>query len=243
MVVIPGNGQHITAVTFGGLEASYFMYKGSYRAVAGVDYFKSPGVYNMRVKFSNAPDFVRPVAVLKKSFPVVNLPVPEKMNETPEQLVSNLQAVNAGVAKITSARTPGVYFSSDFGLPLADNSRIGSVYGEIRKTGNEIIHHYGTDFTAKTGTAVGAINAGVVSASYYDDTYGNTVIVDHGQGIFSSYLHLSKRTVSVGDNLKKGALIGLVGETGLATAPHLHLSIKINGLSVDPLRFVRAFTF
>ncbi len=63
---------------------------------------------------------------------------------------------------------------------------------------------------------------------------GNTVIIDHGVGMFSSYLHLSKIDVVVGDNLEKGDIIGEVGSTGFSTGPHLHWAITINGKYIDP---------
>ncbi len=243
LVAVPDNHLPVTAVTFGGAPASTFVYQGIRRAMAGVPLTKAPGVYNLRVKFSGAADFVKPVWVKPKKFPVVLLPVPEKLQETPQQLVTNLQSSNAAVQKDVEIQTPGIYFSVPFGLPLSDNSRITSPFGEIRKTGPEIIRHLGVDFGAKTGAPVGAINAGVVKKSYLDPTYGNSVIIDHGQGIYSLYLHLNERDVAEGDRVQKGTLIGRVGETGLASAPHLHLSVKINGVAVDPIRFVKTVGF
>src|SRR3989344_6112118 len=86
-----------------------------------------------------------------------------------------------------------------------------------------------------TGAGVGAINAGLVRKAYVDAVYGNSVIVDHGQGIFSFYIPLDTIRVKEGAALKKGSLVGTVGNTGYAETPHLHLSIKINGVSVDPI--------
>lgn len=94
---------------------------------------------------------------------------------------------------------------------------------------------------AKKGSVIGAMNGGVVRYAGLDGTYGNMVVVDHGEGIYSMYLHLSKIAVKVGAAVKKGQLIGLVGDTGYATGPHLHLSVKIDGISVDPLSFVGIF--
>ncbi len=241
LIPVPG-AKPVRSATFGGLPASAFVYQGSLRALAGVAPTKIPGIYNMRVTFTDGTQFVQPVSVLKKKFPVVILPVPEKLQETPQQLVSNLAASNRQVQSELAAAAPSdIRFRGPFGLPLANNSRIGSPFGELRKTGDQLIRHLGVDITAKTGTAIGAINAGIVKRSYYDRNYGNTVIIDHGKGIFSIYLHLDTRIAKEGDPVERGGLIGRVGQTGFAEAPHLHLSVKINGVSVDPLQFVRAF--
>lgn len=68
--------------------------------------------------------------------------------------------------------------------------------------------------------------------------YGKTLIIDHGFGIFSFYSHLNELKVSNGEKVNQGEAIGLSGKTGYALAPHLHFSIKLNGSSVDPLRFI-----
>lgn len=94
--------------------------------------------------------------------------------------------------------------------------------------------HRGMDFRGKTGTPVRAINSGSVVLT--DDLFygGNTLIVDHGMGLYSVYMHLSKFTVSKGDRISKGRIIGLIGSSGRATGPHLHMSVKLNGVSVNP---------
>jgi murein DD-endopeptidase MepM/ murein hydrolase activator NlpD len=80
-----------------------------------------------------------------------------------------------------------------------------------------------------------------VNKNYVDPIYGNAVLIDHGHGIFSAYFHLDKALAKQGSEVKKGTKIGTVGQSGYATGPHLHLSIKINGVSVDPLKFVTMF--
>ena len=99
----------------------------------------------------------------------------------------------------------------------------------------------GVDFDVPKGTAVRAINDGTVKNAYLDSIYGNSVIVDHGRGIYSLYLHLDSMSVKSGDTIEKGETLGFAGSSGLSSAPHLHLSVKINGVSVDPIQFVSAF--
>jgi murein DD-endopeptidase MepM/ murein hydrolase activator NlpD len=147
----------------------------------------------------------------------------------------------ANINSIITLKANEVFFTKTFGLPLANNKRIIAPYGELRKTGDQLIRHLGIDFGAAKGSFVAAINNGVVREAKYDQTYGNTIIVDHGAGIFSLYMHLDTMKTKIGQSVKKGQVLGTVGETGYATGPHLHLSIKIGTISVDPVKFVNIF--
>jgi murein DD-endopeptidase MepM/ murein hydrolase activator NlpD len=154
-----------------------------------------------------------------------------------QSLASTNETVGVTVQKVTDTTR----FSTPFALPLRDNRKISSPFAEVRKTGEERITHLGVDFDQPKGSLVAAINDGVVAKAYVDPTYGNSIYVDHGRGIYSLYLHLDTMRVKAGDVVKKGTIVGTLGESGLASAPHLHLSIKINGTSVDPLQFVGSF--
>ncbi|OGN08860.1 MAG: hypothetical protein A3J46_03140 [Candidatus Yanofskybacteria bacterium RIFCSPHIGHO2_02_FULL_41_11] len=100
--------------------------------------------------------------------------------------------------------------------------------------------HRGTDLKAAVGTSVYATNSGTVILADRDFLLeGNMVIIDHGSGILSYYLHLSRINVHEGQFVKKGEAIALSGDTGLGVRyPHLHFAIKVGGISVDPLRFI-----
>ncbi len=100
--------------------------------------------------------------------------------------------------------------------------------------------HSGLDIASPLNTSVVAVSSGkVVSAKKYFFT-GNTVIVDHGMGLFSLYAHLEKILVNKGQDIKQGNKVGLVGATGRVTGPHLHWSMILNQTLVDPLLFVPA---
>ncbi len=101
--------------------------------------------------------------------------------------------------------------------------------------------HRGTDFQAPEGFAIRAIAAGKVAHLGRDYLLeGNITVIDHGLGIFSSYLHQSTFLVKVGDEVKKGDVIGRVGSTGNSHAPHLHLALRIGAALVDPTQFIEA---
>jgi murein DD-endopeptidase MepM/ murein hydrolase activator NlpD len=139
--------------------------------------------------------------------------------------------------KIYATYTKKRYWNKPFKMPL--NSKITSDYGNARIfNGSLKSFHSGTDFRAPTGTPLKAVNDGVVvvaSNRYYS---GNAVIIDHGEGIYSSYSHLSKISVKVGQKVKQGEILGLSGATGRVTGPHLHFSFIVDSKKIDPLDFM-----
>jgi len=98
--------------------------------------------------------------------------------------------------------------------------------------------HEGIDVAAPMGTPIEAPADGVVIATGWVTGYGNTVEIDHGYGIVTRFAHASKILVRVGQRVRRGEDVALVGDTGLATGPHLHYEVHVNGKPVDPLRYV-----
>jgi hypothetical protein len=99
-------------------------------------------------------------------------------------------------------------------------------------------HHGGTDFGAQHGAPIYATNDAVVVLAELTRNRGNLVVLDHGGGVLSSYGHMSQLTVREGDAVERGALLGYVGMTGLATGPHLHWELSVGGVLVDGLRWL-----
>jgi len=116
--------------------------------------------------------------------------------------------------------------SSYFGI------RFDPVYKNTRKM------HEGIDFTAPIGTEVFATGDGIiVEANYVNGGYGNEIIIRHGYGYSTRYAHLSKILVRVGQNIKRGEIIGKIGNTGKSVGPHLHYEILKNNIAVNPINF------
>lgn len=129
------------------------------------------------------------------------------------------------------------YISSKFINPL--DSIITSDFGKARVY-NETLkgYHSGTDFRAKVGVPIKASNAGKV-ALVKDRFYsGGSIIIDHGHGIYTCYFHMSKFNVKKGDMVTKEQIIGLSGDSGRVTGPHLHFSARVSGVQVDPLQLI-----
>lgn len=122
------------------------------------------------------------------------------------------------------------------------NGPLSSPFGLRRFfNGEERNPHSGLDFAAKTGTPIKTPAAGkvILTGNYFFN--GNTVFVDHGQGLISMFCHLSQIDVKVGDELSRGAVLGKVGSTGRATGPHLHWNVSLNDARIDPSIFIGAF--
>ena len=100
--------------------------------------------------------------------------------------------------------------------------------------------HEGLDMGASTGTPVSATGDGQVTWAGWRDRYGNLVEIDHGNGLKTRYGHLSKVMVMVGAHVSRGSLIGLVGETGRTTGPHLHYEVRLGDQATNPLKFIAA---
>jgi murein DD-endopeptidase MepM/ murein hydrolase activator NlpD len=100
--------------------------------------------------------------------------------------------------------------------------------------------HTGLDFRAEHGTPVRTAGSGRVVMAEYNGGYGNMVEIDHGHGLTTRYAHLSHISVSEGQQVTVGTIVGRVGSTGRSTGPHLHYETRIDGDAVDPQRFIRA---
>lgn len=119
------------------------------------------------------------------------------------------------------------------GAPLASYVYISSYYGA--RNGRQ---HTGVDFAAAAGTHIYAWKSGTVTFAGWSGSYGNFIIVDHGDGTVSRYAHCSGYAVSKGQSVTKGQTIGYVGTTGNSTGNHLHFEIQVNGSFVNPLNYL-----
>ena len=122
-------------------------------------------------------------------------------------------------------------------------SVVTSAFGTGRVFNGQVTsRHLGVDFRGATGDTIRAANRGIVALV---DTFflaGNVVYIDHGEGVVTGYFHMSKPLVAAGDTVARGQRIGLVGETGRVTGPHLHWSARYGAVTVNPLDLIRVTT-
>lgn len=138
-----------------------------------------------------------------------------------------------------AAARPERRWTGPFAFPVAA-PEFTSRFGTLRSYngGPYRNFHRGLDFRGAVGTPVVAAADGVVTFAGELRLYGNTVIVDHGLGVCSAYMHLSERRVETGATLRSGDPLGAIGATGLVTGPHLHWEIRVGGVPVAPLQWV-----
>ncbi len=229
---------------FGLKKVDFFKLTGSddWFAIIGIDAKEKPGEYNLEISFSDGK-FQKEVEIVKRAFPITVLYVSPELEDkgyTPSKIAGNIATKdNPSIYDVLDIYTPESYFNQSFVYPLKNIKNVGA-FGNIRKNGDVSLQHLGVDLDAEIGTPVHAINKGKVCFTEELINYGNTLIVDHGLGIYSLYLHLSEFKAVKGEFVKRGEIIGLSGNTGYSIAPHLHFSIKANGASVDPLKFIEA---
>ena len=135
-------------------------------------------------------------------------------------------------------KNAGVNATGTYLWPSSDSYYVTSLFGTRY---HPILHywrtHYGIDIGASYNTNIYASDGGVVVTSESSYSYGNYVMIAHGNGRYTLYAHMNKRLVSVDDVVKQGDVIGLVGSTGYSTGPHIHFEIIENGERVDPLQY------
>ncbi|MDD5569488.1 MAG: M23 family metallopeptidase [Candidatus Pacebacteria bacterium] len=212
-------------------------------AITGITLSKTPGMYNLFINVPGKSVFNKNIIILKKDFPITQLLVTQKLVQigyTAKNVVNNvINNENKILLKVLNVITPISYINKSFIYPVTEIKDVGA-FGNIRKSNTYEIRHLGVDLKAPVNTLVYAANDGkvVLVESMWD--YGNTVIVDHGLGVYSLYLHLGYFNVKEGQIVKQGDLIGLSGNTGYSITPHLHFSISMRGASLDPLKFIEA---
>lgn len=214
-------------------------------AFAGVSIETAPGKYSLELTGSRPSampplNFSRSFAVGRAIYPKikVELKVENRFTEpTPEQL-QQIEESKKIKQDYFSRVTPDRQWSGTFTAPAA--APISDVFGSQRIfNGVAQSPHRGLDFRVPAGTPVAAMNRGTVLLARPTYFEGNFVVLDHGQGLLTLYLHLSEFKVKEGDVVKRGDIIGLSGGTGRATGPHLHVAVRWQGTYLDPARLMQ----
>ena len=223
-------------MTFGGKQYPMLFDGDRWWAIIGIGAFSEPGDAPVTVAYNPADG--SPQASLSGSIPIVarefeveNIDLdPETSALLDPAIVNNEEALRA---TIFSGYTTQRLWDGPFQPPAP--SAISSVYGVARSYNGGPVssYHRGTDFIGSDGDPVYAAAAGRVVFVDELQVRGNTVIIDHGVGVFTAYNHLSGFSVAEGEMVTAGQLIGQLGSTGLVTGPHLHWEVIVRGIEVD----------
>ncbi len=164
--------------------------------------------------------------------PEEHLSLPERMVSPTAEDLARINRESALLNAIFAGRSPRLW--TTFERPV--DGPVSSIFGKRRyMNGQPKSPHSGTDFSEPDGSPVHSMSNGrvaLVSEMFYT---GHTVVIDHGEGLFSLYAHLSRALVEEGHQVLKGDVLGKVGSTGRSTGAHLHLTVKLLGERVDPL--------
>ena len=210
--------------------------KDSFKAIVAIDYFTEPREYDLEIS-SNGSTLKQVVEVIKKEYEVQQLTLPKHMVELSAKDEARAERDQQKMAAIWPNET-GRSWTGDFVNPL--EGEIITPFG-VRRIINNIPKspHTGVDVKGNKGDKIIAPNNAVVALVDNQFFAGKALVLNHGQGIYTMFFHLSKVLVKPGQAVKKGDVIALVGSTGRATGPHLHWGARVQGARIDPLELVR----
>ena len=209
-------------------------------ALAGVDVEVHPGNYALTVdatlKDRTHIALHQDVTVEEAPYEKMPLSVPDKFVEPDAAALKKIAADKIVKDKAFANSASKPQWSGDFRPPLRVAPQSDSFGNQRLFNGKLASVHRGLDYRAKMRTPVAAINSGRVVLArplYYE---GGCVVIDHGLGLMSIYMHLSKVEVAVGKRVRRGQIIALSGASGRATGPHLHLGVRWEGSYLDPAK-------
>jgi len=214
---------------------------GAYFALVGIPYRTIPGANKLSLKYSDPAGYQTrqiPFDVVGSQVKTDILQVDPKLVDPNKKDRKRAEREHQEVKHIYAGGNLKRLWEGPFQLPV--ENRISSPFGNRREFNGKLKnYHNGLDFRSPKGIPVYAANSGIVRVAKNLFYSGNAVIIDHGTEIFTIYAHLSKIKATVGQLVEKGQLIGLSGATGRVSGPHLHWGVKVNGIAVNPLQFVK----
>lgn len=224
-----------TSTTLVQEQPRFFNHQSGKLAIVGLSCRTKEGDYKYKVQVMRDGEIEAEkealLKVLPKEFDKQYLTVSAKQKSQRSDENFDEDKVHTDRAKAETAERP--LWEGAFVKPV--EGRISTEFGMIRYVNKEESgRHSGLDLAAAKGTPVKAANSGIIRLSMMLKVTGNTVIIDHGFNIYSSYAHLDKLLVKEGAEVKKGDIIGEVGSTGFSTGPHLHWTTTIGTLFINP---------
>jgi len=216
----------------------FFPYADGYAALIGVDLEAKPGKTPWRVGFVDGSGTPRKsmgaITVRSRKFPVQRLTLPKSMVDLSPSNESRAEAEAARLRTLYDTISSERLWRGRFTKPIASNVRPEGFGFRRIINGKPRLPHSGVDFAAPAGTPVVASNRGRVALVADHFFGGRLVALDHGEGLYTLYMHLERADVGEGTLVERGAIIGAVGSTGRATGPHLHWAAQLRRARIDP---------
>lgn len=225
-------------VHFNGHRVMVVKNAGQWVAVVGIPLASKPGVASLRVQSGGKAESRKRFTIHAKAYATQRITIKDKRKVDPTKLdMKRIRREHRVIHAALADWHPHADVPLRFQLPVV--GPVSSPFGLRRVfNGEPRKPHSGIDIAVPAGMQIHAAAAGRVAAmgNYFFD--GNTVLIDHGQGLVTMYCHMEKILVKKGQRLSRGDVIGLVGQTGRATGPHVHWGVSLNDARVDPALFL-----
>jgi murein DD-endopeptidase MepM/ murein hydrolase activator NlpD len=233
-ITAPARVDRVRAQAFGRSVATFAVNDRTWQALIGIDLDVKPGTYPIAIEADAGTRTTYDLVVRPKRFPTRRLTVDESFVNPPPSERERIEREAKLLGDVWKAPAAERLWTDPFVRPVAEpaNSRFGtrSIFNGVPRN-----PHGGADFLSPSGTPIHAPGGGRVAIARNLYFSGNTVVIDHGLGLFSTLAHLSAIDVQEGDRVSAGQILGRVGATGRVTGPHLHWAFRAGGARVDPL--------
>ncbi len=232
---------HAIEVTFGGKRVLTVKARDGWFALVGLPLDTKPGRHTVQIGAAQGappPAYETSFEVKPKAYPAQHLKISSAFMQPTAADIQRNERDQIAIARAKNHWSDAA--PANFTLDLPAHGRLSARFGLRRVlNGEEGSPHAGLDVAVGTGTPLRAAAAGRVIATGDYFYSGKSVFVDHGQGFITLYIHMSRIDVQEGDAVARGATLGLSGATGRVTGPHLHWSVLLNGVYVDPELFLK----
>lgn len=247
---VPG-GVAVIALKYQGLLAPTVSYrdkpvlvtqaKQRWYAIVGIPLSAKSGDHNLMIE-TQGPALQTSFAVTGKTYKEQRLTIKNKRKVNPNEKDMTRISRESKEIKAALANWQDELLANSLRLNIPTEGPLSSPFG-LRRFFNDQPRkpHSGLDIAAPTGTPIKAPADGIISASGDYFFNGNTVFIDHGQGLVTMYCHMNSIDLATGTQVKRGDIIGTVGATGRVTGAHLHWGVSLNNVRVDPVLFVPEF--
>ncbi|MFH1625650.1 MAG: M23 family metallopeptidase [Pseudomonadota bacterium] len=223
--------------------AFHEMKKGiSFRTLIGIDLEAKSGTHRLLIFAKDSSgdtiESVHRIRVIKRHFGTQRLTLPREMVELDQKTLERVHEEEKTVKRVWMEERREKVWHGEFMKPL--NGKVISSFG-VRRFLNNLQRnpHSGIDLKASMGQEIRCSNRGIIALTGELYFSGKSVIVDHGQGLYTMYFHLSRIDVKEGQRVEKGGILGLAGSSGRVTGPHLHWGVRLHGARVDPYSLLR----
>jgi len=233
--VVPNAVEGLRVRALGHTSPAFWVDEHRWEALVGIDLSVAPGKYTVSVEGADGRRLGQTtMTVTSKAFPTRRLTVDPAFVDPPPAALERIERENNDLAAVWKNAASERLWSDAFVAPVAEQAT-SSFGARSVFNGQARTPHSGADFPSPAGTPIHAPNSGRVVLAHELYFTGNTIVIDHGLGLFSLLAHLSSFAVHEGDQVEAGQIVGAVGATGRVTGPHLHWAVRANDARVDPL--------